>query len=254
MTVNQRFHSEELKKFYQEEYFHGREYINYVEDKPAQQKTLQRHLRVVQRYVPPARRILEVGCAYGFFLELIQQDFPGSVGVDVAAAAVAFARSQGLDAREGDLLSVRLEGPFDAVCLWDTIEHLPHPYEVISAAAGLLKPGGHLFLTTGDFGALLSRLQGLKWRQIHPPTHLFYFTRRAFRELCGRVGLEVVRFGTVTVHRRLGSVLQSLEKFHGRSVTGRVASVVQRVLPAGLRNWCFPLNLGDTLYLVARKK
>ena len=195
-----------------------------------------------------------MGCAYGFFLELIQRDYPRSVGVDVSAPGVEYARSKGLDAREGDLLAMRFEEPFDAVCLWDTLEHLPHPYEVIHAASGLLRTGGHLFLTTGDFGALLPRLQGLNWRQIHPPTHLFYFTRKALGKLCARVGLDVVRFGTATVHRRLGSVLQSLENFYGRSMTGRIASSTRRVLPAGLQNWYFPLNLGDTLYLVARKK
>ena len=253
MTVNQNFTPEDLKKFYQEDYFKGREYVDYVADKPAQQKTLRNHLRVVRRYVPRGSRLLEVGCAYGFFLELIQADYPGSIGVDVSSAGVAHARSLRLDAREGDLLSLKFAELFDAVCLWDTIEHLAHPYEVIKQSSGLLKPGGHLFLSTGDFGALLPRLQGRNWRQIHPPTHLFYFTRKSFRELCRRVGLEVVCFGTVAVHRRLGSVLKSLENFHGKSLTGRGASSALRVVPNRLLDWSFPLNLGDTLCLVAQK-
>jgi len=254
MTVNQGVPAEELKKYYQEDYFKGREYVDYVADKPAQQRTLRNHLRVVRRHARPGGRLLEIGCAYGFFLELIQEDYPGSVGVDVSSAGVAHARAQGLQAQEGDLLGVRFDKLFDGVCLWDTIEHLPNPREVIQRSAELLKPGGHLFLTTGDFGAVLPRLQGLKWRQIHPPTHLFYFTRQSFRELCRRAGLEVVRFSTVTVHRRLGSVFQSLENLYGQSLTGRVASLALRVTPRGILNWNLPLNLGDTLCLVARKK
>jgi SAM-dependent methyltransferase len=254
MTVDQGVPAEELKKYYQEDYFKGREYVDYLADKPAQQKTLRNHLRVVRRHVRPGGRLLEIGCAYGFFLELIQQEYPGSVGVDVSAAGIAHARALGLQAEEGDLLGLRLDQLFDGVCLWDTIEHLPNPREVIQSSTGLLKPDGHLFLTTGDFGAMLPRLQGLKWRQIHPPTHLFYFTRHSFRVLCQRVGLEVIRFSTVTVHRRLGSVFQSLENFYGRSLTGRVASFALRAAPRGILNWNFPLNLGDTLSLVARKK
>jgi len=254
MTVNQRVPAAELKKYYQEDYFKGREYVDYVADKPAQQKTLRSHLRVVRRHVDSGGCLLEIGCAYGFFLELIQEEYPGSLGVDVFSAGVAHARARGLQAQEGDLLGLRFDQLFDGVCLWDTIEHLPNPREVIQRSAELLKPGGRLFLTTGDFGALLPRLQGLKWRQIHPPTHLFYFTRQSFRELCRRVGLEIVRFSTVTVHRRLGSVFQSLENFYGRSLTGRVASFALRVTPRGILNWNFPLNLGDTLCLVARKK
>ena len=254
MTVNQRFPAEELIQFYQEDYFKGREYVDYVADKPAQQKTLRNHLRVVRRHARPGGRLLEIGCAYGFFLELIQEEYRGSVGVDVFSAGVAHARAQGLQAREGDLLGLGFEQLFDGVCLWDTIEHLSNPREVIQRCAELLKPDGHLFLTTGDFGAVLPRLQGLKWRQIHPPTHLFYFTRQSLRELSLRVGLEVVRFSTVTVHRRLGSVFQSLGSFYGTSLTGRIASCALRATPPGLLNWSFPLNLGDTLCLVARKK
>ena len=254
MTVNQRFPTEALIQFYQEDYFKGREYVDYVADKPAQQKTLRNHLRVVRRHVPPGGRLLEIGCAYGFFLELIQEEYRGSMGVDVFSAGVAHARAQGLQAREGDLLRLRFDELFDGVCLWDTIEHLSNPREVIQRCAELLKPGGHLLLTTGDFGAVLPRLQGLRWRQIHPPTHLFYFTRESLRELSLRAGLEVVRFSTVSVHRRLGSVFQALENFYGKSLTGRVASLALRVTPRGLLNWNFPLNLGDTLCLVARKR
>jgi hypothetical protein len=97
-------------------------------------------------------------------------------------------------------------------------------------------------------------LQGLKWRQIHPPTHLFYFTRPSLRQLCGRVGLETVRFDSVTVHRRLRSAFRALQRLHGDSVSGRVARLGLRLLPATVLDWGIPLNLLDTLCLVARRK
>ncbi|MEW6303379.1 MAG: class I SAM-dependent methyltransferase [Verrucomicrobiota bacterium] len=253
MTVEQSFAADELHKLYGPEYFAGREYIDYVADKTVQQKTLAGHLRVVRRHEPPGGRLLEIGCAHGFFLELIQRDYPNPVGIDISEAAVGQARARGLDARAGDLLELPLDGSFDAACLWDTIEHLARPYEVITRAHELLKPGGHLFLTTGDFGSLLARMQGLRWRQIHPPTHLFYFTRQSLRALCSRVGLEVVEFRTVTVHRRFGSALQALARFHAATLSGRLASLALRALPTSLLAWGIPANLGDTMLLVARK-
>src|SRR5262249_42806510 len=150
MTVEQTFSAAELENLYKEEYFHGREYMDYEADKAAQQKTLSRHLALVRQFVPSGGRLLEIGCAYGYFLELIAQFYPHSVGVDVAAAAVAGARAQGLDARAGEVLEMSFEEPFEGVCLWDTIEHLPRPFEVMRRASELLKPGGHLFLSTGD--------------------------------------------------------------------------------------------------------
>jgi hypothetical protein len=82
---------------------------------------------------------------------------------------------------------------------------------------------------------------------------LFYFTRPSLRALCARVGLEVERFGTVRVYRRLRSALQALERFHAQAVTGRVAKVMLRTLPHRFLDWDVPLNLGDTLFLAAHK-
>jgi 2-polyprenyl-3-methyl-5-hydroxy-6-metoxy-1,4-benzoquinol methylase len=206
------------------------------------------------RYVSPGARVLEVGCAYGYFLELLRGRYPDSVGVDVSEVAVTAARDRGLDARAGDLLEVDVQGSFGAVCLWDTIEHLAAPDAVLRRATELLAPGGHVFLTTGDFGSLLARMQGLRWRQIHPPTHLFYFTRRSLARLCQRVGLKVLAFETVTVHRRLSSSLKGWEQRYPASRSARLARWLRLALPERVRDFDFPLNVGDTLFLAARKE
>lgn len=254
MTVSEPPPAEDLPALYQEDYFEGREYADYVADKSAHQKTLARHHRLVQRYVSRGGRLLEIGCAHGFFLELAQPMYPGSIGIDLSASAVAYARTHGLDARAGELATHHFHETFEAVCLWDTIEHLPRPEATLQQACALLKPGGYLFLSTGDLGALLPRLQGRHWRQLHPPTHLFYFTRPSLRALCYRVGLQIVRFGTVRVFRRFGSALKSLARWHKETILGRLAASAQRVTPSWLLRLDIPLNSGDTLYLVARKR
>ena len=76
MTVNACFSSEQLQRSYQEDYFHGKEYVDYLADEPAQKKTLSQHLKVVRAFLPRGSRLLEIGCAYGFFLELIQHEYP----------------------------------------------------------------------------------------------------------------------------------------------------------------------------------
>ncbi|HTS17801.1 MAG TPA: class I SAM-dependent methyltransferase [Verrucomicrobiae bacterium] len=242
-----------LRPHYGTDYFQGHEYLDYQGDRAIHEKTLLRHLRLVKRFVPRGEGLLEMGAAYGFFLELAQSYYPDSVGVELSADAAKSAVARGLDVRTGDLLELDFDRSFAAVCLWDTIEHLPHPYETVHRAVGLLKPGGYMFLTTGDFGAWLPRLQGLRWRQIHPPTHLFYFTRRSLDRLCLRCGLVVLEFGTVSVFRRLRSSLRSLDQFHANTLPGRLAKAALRILPGRLLDCGFPLNLGDTMFLVAQK-
>jgi SAM-dependent methyltransferase len=253
MTVEESLSDAEIGALYGEDYFRGREYIDYAADKPAVQKTLAGHWQRVRQHVAPGGRLLEIGCAHGFFLELIAREFPQSVGVDISPEAVAHAQRTGLDARAGNLLEMPRDGPFDAVCLWDTIEHLARPRACLERATGELRPGGHLFLTTGDFGSRLARWQGLKWRQIHPPTHLFYFTRPSLKALCRHLGLQVVAFHTVTVHRRVRSALEALARFHPTTASGRFARLLLVICPRVLLDQSVPLNLGDTMLLVARK-
>jgi SAM-dependent methyltransferase len=254
MTLSRRFDIGELRRLYGEGYFHGEEYVDYLADRPAQERTLGEHLKVVRRHVAPGGRLLEIGCAYGYFLSLARADYPDSVGIDVAAEAVAAARAAGLDARVGDALEFPFQSEFDGVCLWDTIEHLPHPDAVIECAARALKPGGHLFLTTGDFGAWLPRIQGLGWRQIHPPTHVFYFTRASLRALCSRYGLEALSFSSQRVHRRVSSMLLALERTQPAGAVGKLAAWLARRLPARVLAMDLGLDLGDTLCLVARRR
>lgn len=240
-------------RLYGPDYFHGGEYADYLGDKLALTKTLAGHLRAVRRWVPPGSRLLEIGCAYGFFLELIAPHYPGSVGLDVSAEAVGYARGLGLDARLGDVLTVKLEGVFDAVCLWDTLEHLAAPRAALERCVALLKPGGYLFVSTGDLGSWLARLQGRRWRQIHPPTHLFYFTRPALRALCQGLGLQVLAFQTVRVYRRVRSALQTMERLRPGSLSGRLAAGLLRLLPGWALDAVVPMNTGDTVRMTARR-
>lgn len=253
MTVNATYTAADLRALYQDSYFCGDEYADYVNDKPVIQRTLNGHHSLLLRHVAAGSSILEVGCAFGYFLEMLQRSFPESEGIDVCESAVTAARAAGLTARSGDLANTAYTRRFDAACLWDTIEHVPNPRQVFERLYDVIRPHGHLLLTTGDFGALVPRLQGRRWRQIHPPTHLFYFTRRSLSLLCHNTGFRVVRFGTVPVYRRLGSSLRTLHRLRPNAVTGRLAGGLVKMIPAPVLDWDFPLNLGDTLYMVAQR-
>ncbi|MBG86502.1 MAG: hypothetical protein CMO80_06335 [Verrucomicrobiales bacterium] len=78
--------------------------------------------------------------------------------------------------------------------------------------------------------------------------------RESVLELCRRNGFEVVEFGTVCVYRRMKSSLDAPVRFHPRTIGGMIARVLLTITPTFLLDWGLPLNLGDTLYLVAKKK
>ena len=83
-------------------------------DRAIIQKNFRLRLATLERFLDPARhrRLLEVGCAYGFFLDLARGRFETATGIDITEDGVRYARETlGLDAVQGDLLDPRLRRP-----------------------------------------------------------------------------------------------------------------------------------------------
>ena len=94
-----------------------------------------------------APRCLDVGCSTGFVVEAARNQGWESVGIDLNPSAIEFGRTRGLDLRTVALEEAGFSpGAFDAVSLFDVLEHLLDPVRTIRACAELLAPGGILFL------------------------------------------------------------------------------------------------------------
>jgi len=235
---------------YGPDYFHGREYFDYVTDKDILQRNFRKRIELLQKFVPPAGRMLEIGSAYGFFLDLARHHW-NVQGLDVSIDAVRYARETlGLDVANAEFLDLADEREScDAICLWDTIEHLPHPVRVIEKAARWLKPGGVLALSTGDIGSLVARIRKDRWRQIHPPTHLYYFSRATLTRAVERTGLERAALVSEGVYRSYRSIAYSVFSLRSKS-----RDWIYRAITLGERlDFPIYLNLYDLLVLVARK-
>ena len=77
-----------------------------------------------------------------------------------------------------------------AVVLWQVLEHLPEPWDVLDAATDSLRPGGLLALATPHPGGLESRLLGGRWPHVDAPRHLQLVPPRPLVKRLRRGGLE----------------------------------------------------------------
>ncbi len=244
----------DFPSLYGDDYFAGEEYADYLGQEHALRRSMRRHLLQMNRYGPIGGSLLEVGCAYGFFLDETRLTFTRSVGVDVASGAVAQARERfGVDARVDDFPAMDLAGEFDIVCMWDTLEHVPRPDAFLSKAHAVLRPGGHLFITTGDMGSLNARIRGPKWRQIHPPSHINYFSRETLTRMLDRLGFTVLGIETAAYYHTIADVLEIVALRGG--LAGRFARLSARILGKRLGNRLgFWVDLRDILFVAARRE
>jgi 2-polyprenyl-3-methyl-5-hydroxy-6-metoxy-1,4-benzoquinol methylase len=244
---------EDLAAIYTAGYFAGEEYHNYLADKDVAQRNFRSRLRVLKSYTSLARhrRLFEVGCAYGFFLEVAKTSFESVQGVDVSAAAVSYAKGTlGLDATCSDLLQYDFAGrEIDVACMWDTIEHLAHPDQFVAKLADRMKAGALIAVTTGDFGSLNARIRRTKWRLMHPPSHAHYFSIASMSTMLNRFGFDVAYARHCGYYRSLRSMAYGVfVQKHGDT---RALDLLNRM---GLGGWPLYLNFYDIMYVIGRKR
>jgi hypothetical protein len=95
------------------------------------------------------------------------------------------------------------------VAMFDFIEHLAAPREMLKEAARILRPAGVLVIETPNTAALSARLMRRRWPLIRPPEHLSYFDSRNLTTLLARCGFECRA-------RWLGTKVVTLEYLAGK--------------------------------------
>lgn len=188
-------------------------------------------------------KLLEFGCAYGFFLDEAKKYFEVA-GAELAEAAVLECRSRGLDVvRQIDDAFLQKNGPFNAVVMLDVIEHLSEPQAVLQTVHNNMAPGAMLILSTGDFGALSARLMGSRWRLMTPPQHLWFFTVESMTRLLEAHGFKLVRISHPSKRVPMSLILYQLARYFGAQKWLR-----GRQIPGSL-----PVNLFDAMRVFAVK-
>jgi SAM-dependent methyltransferase len=227
---------------YSADYYVGsRGYADYEQERLALQANFKRRIEDLRRY-SSGGDLFEIGCAYGFFLELAARHWSTS-GIDVSAAAADYARNRlHLDVVQSGVEDYPMKPESkDVIVLWDAIEHLRDPFLAVEKIAKALRPGGILALTTGNVDALVPRIQRTRWRLFHP-LHLYYFSLQSMKKLLGQAGLEPIHSSHEGNDRSVRQMAQALGTRFGR--------IVER-LP--FANRTIRVNLFDIMFVVARK-
>jgi 2-polyprenyl-3-methyl-5-hydroxy-6-metoxy-1,4-benzoquinol methylase len=223
----------------------------YVIERNGRQRTFSKHLRSMERVTGPAngRSLLDVGAYTGVFVEVALAAGWQACGVEPSRWAATVARREGLPVIEGTQRSPELQGRhFDAVTMWDVIEHVADPAAELDRSFQLLRPGGVLAVHTMDIDSVAARLMGARWPWLMD-MHIHYFSQKTLAQMLARTGFEVVRSGAEGRYLRLGyfgTRVEALSPWLGRLV----ARMVQRL---HLAEVAIPVNFGDLFTIYARR-
>ncbi len=212
-------------------------------------------LEWVSDHVPRGAKLLDAGANFGHFLSVARERFE-AVGVELSQAAVAWSKEHfGVDNHAASVydLPAALAGPYDAVTLFDVIEHVPQPREALTAMHRVLAPGGHLFLSTPNAGSLVARAMGSRWHYLDPIQHIVLFNPANLSRMLEDAGFEVLGTRSLGHHYRIGYVLDRLAYLHDHGLVGRATSIAKKVGRPAAKQTVY-LNLGDVMGVHARKR
>ena len=200
------------------------------------------------------RSVLEVGCGPGHFLDACRDLGMQVEGVDRARTAEG-PRRRGHTVHEVWFSDFGPPAPrFDAVAMWEVVEHVADPKNILLQARKWLRPGGFLALSTPSSSGLPARALGPRFPMVIPPDHLSLFSRRGLQTLLGAADFDPVRWTSFS-----GLDRAALSRSFQRFVLG--SSLPARAVSAGLALAAEPvarlvdragLGTGFEVYAVAR--
>lgn len=139
------------------------------------------------------RKLIEIGCGDGEYLQLMQELGWDVEGIDSDPMAVKTARTNGINVRCIGLDEVEsLTDKYDVVVLRHVIEHLINPNAALIICRRLLKPDGKLVLITPNSRSFGHYLFNARWRGLEPPRHLNIFNMKNLCRITEDCGLDVI--------------------------------------------------------------
>jgi 2-polyprenyl-3-methyl-5-hydroxy-6-metoxy-1,4-benzoquinol methylase len=197
---------------------------------------------LLPRPASPGATAVDVGGGMGEFADVMAAKGYAVTLLDLSESNVANALARGHRAERADLNDPLPfpDSTFDAVGFLEVIEHVVNSERLLSECIRILKPGGHLVLSTPNAAFFQERLRALRGL---PPGeegyHVRFFTIRSLRELLRREPVDIVaeRFGVPAIG------VNRIRRMLGRGKRGHVL-----VRPA-----LAPL-LAQTTFVLARKK
>ena len=141
----------------------------------------------------PHPSVLDIGCATGVFLKESKTKGFEPFGVEISDYARNIAQKRLGKNKVVKLIQNLGNKRFDIITLWDTIEHLDKPKEVLENCYGLQEKNGLIVISTGDIDSLLSKVQKDSWHLLNPPQHLTFFSKTILSKILKEVGYKVIK-------------------------------------------------------------
>lgn len=209
-------------------------------------------LTMVERFIKKGR-ILDIGCATGFFLEAAMRRGWDAFGVEIVPYSAEIAQGRfGKDkVFNGELEAASYrDGFFDVVFMSDLVEHVKEIDAFFKEVSRIVKVGGIIAIVTPNIESLSYRLMRRSWPHLKME-HLYYFSPSTMKRLLEREGFNPVHISAATKALNLSYIERQASTYH-RPVLTPVIKMLTALVPKNLKNWNFKVKSGEMLMIGER--
>jgi SAM-dependent methyltransferase len=167
------------------------------------------------------RRLLDFGCGFGQFLEMCHL-----FGIEAVRVDRSNARRSGAGVQVSAELD-EVDGTFDAITMFEVLEHLDDPAAVLRRLVKRLRPQGTMIIEVPDTSGVSDIQDRESYSKIHPLDHINAFTPETLVGIMARVGLKPIPVAPAFVTTSLKRVTKDIAKWRLK------ANTTQRYFRAG---------------------
>lgn len=201
--------------------------------------TFRRLLGVLRNHIRKGGDVLDIGCYAGIFIDEAKKSGYRMTGIEPSVWAANYAAKRtGAAILQGGWSEASLpENSFDAVTIWDVVEHLEDPAACFRQAHKWLKKDGVLVISTHDIKSLFARIAGRRYPWLMR-FHLYHFEPRTILLMLTANGFKPVLLKHFAKTFSLKYMLGQLGLNVGGNLFKRIPITV---------------NSADTFFVVAKK-
>lgn len=150
-----------------------------------------------KKFIPKKKNpyILDLGCGAGYFLSVLKDRKIKSKGLEVSSHLVSYCKRNGLNVSSSNI-ELERDSSFDLITMYDVLEHLENPIEVMSSINKKLKKNGICIAYTPNIESLAFELMGSNQNTLLPFEHVCFYNPKSLNFLATKSGFDVISIET----------------------------------------------------------
>ena len=137
------------------------------------------------------KHLLDIGAGAGIFAQVAASNGYVVTAIDPALETERLSENGNITAIRGVIDTLPRGELFDVITMWDVIEHVSTPVEVISKARDHLKKGGWLVIETGNYKSA-ERVANGREHWMYQLDHRWYFSPESIAHVCRQLGFSEI--------------------------------------------------------------